>query len=57
MIPYATSIKYMVGGYSAIFIMMAIYLISLVLRWRRTKRDLQLLETMKDNPRETNTPQ
>jgi len=50
MIPYATSIKYMIGGYSAIFVMMAVYLISLVLRWRRMKRDRRMLEEMIDNP-------
>ncbi len=49
MIPYATSIKYMIGGYSAIFIMIAIYLISLVVRWRKTKHDLQMLESMNEN--------
>ncbi len=57
MIPYATSIKYMIGGYSAIFIMLAIYLVSLVLRWRRMKRDLHLLEAMKDSPKEVNKSQ
>ncbi len=29
MIPYATSIKYMIGGYSVIFVMLAIYLTQL----------------------------
>ncbi len=47
MIPYATSIKYMIAGYSVIFLMIAAYLVSLVLRWRRIKRDLQMLEGMK----------
>ena len=47
MIPYVTSIKYMIAGYSAIFIILAVYLISLILRWRKLKRDLQILENFK----------
>jgi hypothetical protein len=56
MIPYATSIKYMIGGYSVIFAMLAIYLISLIVRWRRMKRDLQTLEQIKENLEDTNIP-
>ena len=47
MIPYATSIKYMIAGYTVIFIILAVYLISLILRWRRLKRDLQTLQSLK----------
>ncbi len=54
MIPYATSIKYMIGGYSVIFGILAIYLISLVVRWQRMKRDLKSLEEIKETPEETN---
>ncbi len=56
MIPYATSIKYMIGGYAAIFIMMALYLISLVVRWRKMKRDREMLESLKDSPIESDRP-
>ena len=47
MIPYATSIKFMIAGYTVIFIILAVYLISLILRWRRLKRDLQTLQSLK----------
>ena len=57
MIPYATSIKYMIGGYSAIFLMITVYLISLGLRWRKTKRDLHMLENLKDHSSNPNKPQ
>lgn len=46
MIPYATSIKYMIAGYTVIFILIAIFLISLVIRWRNLKRDLYTLENL-----------
>jgi hypothetical protein len=48
MIPYALSIKYMVAGYSVIFFVLAVYLTSLILRWRNLKRDLQILKDIHD---------
>jgi len=54
MIPFATSIKFMIGGHSAIFLMLAVYLVTLVLRWRRMKRDMQMLENIKNDPGEAN---
>lgn len=46
----------MIAGYAVIFVMLAVYLISLVLRWRRMKRDLQMLENIKENSEDTNIP-
>ncbi len=46
MIPYATSIRFMIAGYTVIFLILAVYLISLILRWRRLKRDLQMLQNL-----------
>ena len=46
MIPYDISIKYMTAGYTAIFVLLIGFVISLVVRWRRLKQDLQMLETM-----------
>jgi Flp pilus assembly protein TadB len=46
MIAYAVSIKYMAAGYSFIFIILAAYLASLVMRWKRLRRDLQSLESI-----------
>jgi hypothetical protein len=46
MIPYVVSIKYMLAGYAAIFLVLVIYLFSLFFRWRRLKRDLQTLEEL-----------
>lgn len=37
---------YMIAGYSVFFSVTVIYLISLFLRWRNLKRDLQTLEDM-----------
>jgi hypothetical protein len=48
MIPYAVSIKYMIAGYAVIFIILAIYLLSLIIRWRRLKHDLQTFETLEE---------
>jgi hypothetical protein len=44
MIAYATSIKYMLAGYALILIVLALYLVSLFIRWRNLKRDLQTLK-------------
>ncbi len=43
MITYAISIRYMIAGYSVIFIVLALYLASLSIRWKNLKRDLQIL--------------
>jgi hypothetical protein len=48
MIGYAVSIKYMLAGYTALFIIMTIYLVSLFLRWQRLKHDLQTLENLEN---------
>ena len=57
MIPYATSIKYMLAGYAVIFGILILYLISLFLRWRRLKRDLRTLEEIKATSPEANKDQ
>ncbi len=46
MIPYDVSIKYMTAGYAVILLVLAIYLVSLVVRWQSLKRDLQTLEEL-----------
>jgi CcmD family protein len=38
--------NFMIAGYSFIFSVIAVYLVSLILRWRNLKRDLQTLEEM-----------
>lgn len=43
MIPYSTSVQYMLAGYTAIFIVLALYIISLFVRWRKLKRNQQIL--------------
>jgi CcmD family protein len=48
MIPYAVSIKYMLAGYTVIFIVLTIYLVSLFTRWQKLKRDLQTLESLQE---------
>ncbi|MBE3068382.1 MAG: hypothetical protein IMZ73_13305 [Chloroflexi bacterium] len=44
MIEYATSIKYMLAGYAVILTVLALYILSLFIRWRNLKRDLQTLK-------------
>jgi hypothetical protein len=46
MIPYDVSIKFMIAGYTVIFIVLAVYLTSLVVRWRNLKRDLTTLQEL-----------
>jgi hypothetical protein len=44
MIEYATSIKYMLAGYAVILTVLALYIVSLFIRWHNLKRDLQTLK-------------
>ncbi len=44
MIEYATSIKYMFAGYAVILAVLALYIVSLFIRRRNLKRDLQTLQ-------------
>ncbi|MBN2385858.1 MAG: hypothetical protein JXB85_02480 [Anaerolineales bacterium] len=46
MIPYAISIKYMIGGYAVIFSILAIYLVSFFVRFRSLQRDLETLQEL-----------
>jgi CcmD family protein len=50
MIAYAISIKYMVTGYAVIFIVLALYLASLFVRWKNLKRDLRILNEIQKKP-------
>ncbi len=48
MIEYAISLKYMLAGYAVILTVLVLYIVSLFIRWRNLKRDLQMLkETQK----------
>ena len=47
----ADTLSYMIAGYSVIFGVMLIYLISLVVRWRNLRQDEDTLKDLeKDNP-------
>jgi uncharacterized protein HemY len=50
MIPFATSIKYMLAGYSVILFVLIIYLVSLFIRFRNLKRDIQMFEEIRKKP-------
>lgn len=39
---------YMIAGYAFFFIVMSIYLISLTLRWRNLKEELDILRSEKE---------
>jgi len=39
---------YMIAGYIVAFSVMAIYLLSLVIRWRNLSRDIEALESIRD---------
>ncbi len=40
----ADTLNYMLGGYAVIFGVMAVYLVSFVVRWRNLREDEQTLE-------------
>ena len=44
--PTPDTVAYMIGGYAVFFIVSAIYLISLFIRNRNLRRDLETLEQM-----------
>ena len=50
MLETTLSIKYMLAGYSIILTVLAVYLISLVVRWKNLKRDLTTLEEIAKKP-------
>lgn len=45
MIEYTVSIKYLVLGYAAILVILAIYLISLIVKWKRLKSEEPLYQS------------
>jgi len=47
MIEFATSIKYMLAGYAVILVVLALYLASLIIRWRNLKRDFQTFKEIR----------
>jgi hypothetical protein len=49
MLGYAISLKYMFAGYTVILTILAVYIISLVARWRNLKRDLNSLDEIRKN--------
>jgi hypothetical protein len=48
MIEYATSMKYMLAGYAVIFTVLALYIASLLIRWRNLKRDFKTLQEIQE---------
>ncbi|PWH20195.1 MAG: hypothetical protein DDG59_00885 [Anaerolineae bacterium] len=42
----AETTVYMIAGYAIVFVVMAIYILSIWLRWRNLRRDQKLLESM-----------
>lgn len=50
MLDTTISMNYMLTGYSIILSVLAIYLISLVIRWRNLKRDLKMLAEIEKKP-------
>jgi CcmD family protein len=51
----ANTLNYMIAGYSVIFAVIIIYLVSLRLRWRRARKEMELLEIAQRFETETKT--
>jgi hypothetical protein len=47
---------YLVAGYTAFFVLFAVYLFSLFIRWRNLSRDLSLLQAMQKNKKKSRAP-
>jgi len=50
MIAYSVSIQYMLAGYSVTFVVLALYVVSLFIRWKNSKRDLRMLAEIQKKP-------
>lgn len=50
MLDKAISMQYMLSGYGIIFGVLAIYLTSLVVRWKHLKRDLKTIDEIEKRP-------
>jgi hypothetical protein len=48
MLNEVVSENYMIAGYTVILSVLAIYLISLLVRWRKLKRDMQTLKEFQE---------
>lgn len=44
----ANTLGYMIAGYVVIFLVLAVYLITLVVRWRNLKEDMALLKELEE---------
>jgi hypothetical protein len=42
--------NYMIAGYAVILTVLALYIVSLFIRWRNLKRDLQTLKEFQNRP-------
>jgi hypothetical protein len=40
----ANTLNYMIAGYAVFFLVLAVYLVSLVVRWRNLRQDEEMLE-------------
>lgn len=50
MLDETISMNYMLVGYGIILSVLAIYLVSLIVRWKNLKRDLELLAEIEKKP-------
>ncbi len=49
MLDHTISMEYMLGGYGAFTVLFVAYLVSLIVRWRNTKRSLHSLDDIRKN--------
>jgi hypothetical protein len=47
MINQVISLKYMLTGYGVLFFVLLVYIISLVIRWKKLRRELTYLNNLK----------
>ncbi len=47
----ADTLNYMIAGYAVIFVILIIYLVSLVVRWRGLRRDEEMLDQIEEENR------
>ena len=46
MLDYTTSLNYMLTGYAIILVVLAAFITSLIVRWKRMKKTLEYLKEM-----------
>jgi hypothetical protein len=52
MIDYGISLRFMLAGYTVILVILVVYIIGLIMKWRRLLKEYRLLNVEENNSQE-----